>query len=174
MRKSVTRTVRLDDDLDRQIQDRARESNASVNFLVNHLIRKYVEWDVPAEKFGLGPVAGILLNRMFEEIDESKSAELGRWTAHEFFSPFCRYLFGELTYDTTVLLFRRASEYGSRYTYDVTSNARYRIIVLRHNGGPKVSSFYSGIMKGLYSDILKMDISVESTRDYCIAQIKTA
>lgn len=174
MRKSITRTVRLDDDLDRAIQNRAKESNVSVNFLINRLIRKFIEWDVPAEKFGLGPVAAILLNRLFDEISEEASGELGKWAAHEFFSPFCRYLFGELTYETSILTFRRASEYGSRYAFDTTSDSRNRVIVLRHNGGPKISSFYAGIFKGIYSDILKMELNVESTHDYCIAQLRTA
>ena len=169
--KSVTRTVRLDDDLDTKMQNRAKESSVSVNFLINRLIRKYIEWDIPAEKFGLGPVAAILLNRLFDEVDEETSAEIGRWAAHEFFSPFCRYLFGELTFQTTILTFRRASDYGSRYSFDTTSDSRHRIIVLRHNGGNKVSSFYAGMFKGLYSDILKMELSVESTHDYCIAQL---
>jgi predicted hydrocarbon binding protein len=164
--------VRLDDELDRAIQNRARESNVSVNFLVNRCIRKYIEWDIPAEKFGLGPVAAILLNRLFDEVDEETSAEIGRWAAREFFAPFCRYLFGEFTFETSILTFRRASEYGSRYIFDTTSDARNRIIVLRHNGGQKISSFYAGIFKGIYSDILKMELNVESTRDYCVAQLR--
>jgi hypothetical protein len=172
MPKSVTRTVRLDDDLDMAIQNRANESHVSVNFVVNRLIRKFIEWDIPAEKFGLGPVAAILLNRLFDEVDEATSAELGKWAAHEFFSPFCRYLFGELTYETSILTFRRASEYGNRYTFDTTSDARNRIIVLRHNGGSKVSSFYAGMFKGIYSDILKMEPNIESTHDYCIVQLR--
>jgi hypothetical protein len=172
MRKTVTRTLRLDEDLDKAIQGRARESNLSVNFMVNRLIRKYIEWDIPAEKFGLGPVAAILLNRLFEEVSQETAGGLGVWAAHEFFSPFCRYLFGELTFETTILTFRRASGYGSRYAFDTTSDARNKIIVLRHNGGPKVSSFYGGMFRGIYSDILKFQVHVESTHDYCIAQIR--
>lgn len=170
--KSVTRTVRIDQDLDKSIQDRANGSRVSVNFLVNRLIRKYIEWDIPAEKFGLGPVAAILLNRMFDGIDEETSAELGKWTAHQFFSPFCRYLFGEVTFKTIILTFRRASEYGSRYAFDTTSDSGNTVIVLRHNGGPKISSFYAGMFRGLYSDILKLEVKVETTHDYCVAQVR--
>lgn len=172
MAKSVTRTLRLEDDLDKALQSRAGESNVSVNFAVNRLIRKYIDWDIPAEKFGLGPVAAILVNRLFEEIDEAKAAELGRWTAREFTIPFTRYLFGELSFETSVRAFRRAAEYGGRYTFDTTTDMRNRIIILRHNGGMKVSMFYSGIMKGIYSDALKMNLDVESTNDYCVAQLR--
>ena len=44
MPKNVTRTVRLEDTLDRAIQEKAKEANTSVNFLVNRLIRKYIDW----------------------------------------------------------------------------------------------------------------------------------
>lgn len=166
--------MRLDGELDTAIQGRAKESNVSVNFLFNRLARKYIEWDLPAERFGLGPVAAILLNRLFDQVNEEEAGELGRWTAHEFFSPFCRYLFGELTVDATISTFRRASDYGGRYTFDSTSDSRSRVIILRHNGGPKISSFYTGVFKGLYSDILKMQINAESTHDYCVVTVRTA
>jgi hypothetical protein len=171
MPKNVTRTVRLDDDLDAAIQGKAKEANTSVNFLVNRLIRKYIDWDLPGEKFGLGPVSASLFNRLFENKDDESAFDLGRVAAHEFYEPFAKYLFGELTFETSILLFRRASDYGGRYTFDSNSDKKHQVLVLRHNGGPKISKFYSGIFQGVYGDILKMEVRVESTEDYCVVQL---
>jgi Ribbon-helix-helix protein, copG family len=171
MPKNVTRTVRLDDDLDAAIQEKAKEANTSVNFLVNRLIRKYIDWDIPGEKFGLGPVSASLVNRLFEDKDDKSAFDLGRVAAHEFYEPFAKYLFGELTFETSILLFRRASDYGGRYTFDSNSDRKHQVLVLRHNGGSKISKFYSGIFQGVYGDILKMEVRVESTEDYCVVQL---
>ena len=151
MPKNVTRTVRLEDVLDRAIQEKAKEANTSVNFLVNRLIRKYVDWDLPGEKFGLGPVASSLVNRLFDEIDDKSAYELGRSIAHDFYEPYATYLFGELTFETSILLFRRASDYGGRYTFDSNSDKR--------------------VFQGVYSEILKMEVKVESTKEYCVVRL---
>jgi hypothetical protein len=171
MPKSVTRTVRLDDDLDAAIRGKAKEANTSVNVLVNRLIRKYVDWDLPGQKFGLGPVATSLLNRLFENVDDKSAFDLGRAIAHDFYKPFACYLFGELTLDTSIHLFRRAADYGGRYSFDVNTDKKHRILVLRHNGGQRVSQFYSGVVQGVYSEILKTEVKVESNRDYLVVQL---
>lgn len=171
MPKSVTRTIRLDDDLDAQIHEKAREANTSVNFVVNRLIRKYIEWDLPGQKFGLGPVAASLLNSLFDDITETSAFDLGRRIAHEFYEPFATYLFGELTVETSILLFRRASDYGGRYSFDSNSDKRHQVLVLRQNAGQKISKFYSGVFQGVFSEILNVQVKMETTKDYCVVRV---
>jgi hypothetical protein len=171
MPKNVTRTVRLEDGLDRAIQQKAKEANTSVNFLVNRLIRKYIDWDLPGEKFGLGPVAASLVNRLFDGIDDKSAYEMGRSIAREFYEPYATYLFGELTFETSIRLFRRASDYGGRYSFDSNSDKRHHVLVLRHNGGLKLSRFYSGVFQGVYSELLKMEAKVECTKEHCVVRL---
>src|SRR5437016_3932994 len=171
MPKNVTRTVRLEDALDRAIQEKAKEANTSVNFLVNRIIRKYIDWDLPGEKFGLGPVSAILMNRLFDGLDDKSAFDMGRSIAHDFFEPYASYLFGELTFETSILLFRRASDYGGRYIFDSNPDKRHHVLILRHNGGQKLSRFYSGVFQGVYSEILKMEVKVECTKDYCVVRL---
>src|SRR5260370_39668039 len=105
MSKNVTRTVRLDDVLDRAIQQKAKEANTSVNFLVNRLFRKYIDWDLPGEKFVISPVSASLVNRLFDEIDDKSAYDMGSSNAHDFSQRYATYLFGELTFETSILLF---------------------------------------------------------------------
>jgi hypothetical protein len=171
MPKSVTRTVRLDDDLDKAIQNRARDSNVSVNFLVNKLIRKFVDWDLPAEKLGIAHVPAVLFKRLFDNIDDNAAEELGRWLAHEHYDPYFKYVFGELTFEKTVDHFRMGSEYGGRFSFAINSDERNHTIVIKHNAGMKFSRFYAGLLKGVYTDILNMDLKVECTADLCLAHL---
>jgi hypothetical protein len=174
MPKNVTRTIRLDDDLDRAIQGRAREANVSVNFLVNRMIRKSIDWDIPSEKFGTAAVPSVLIRRLFDETDGEAPENLGRSMAREFFEPFGKYLFGDFTFETSILLFRRMSQYGGLLTFDTSHDSKKHIIILRHNAGQNVTSYYSGLLHGVYGDVLKMNPKVEGTRDICIAQIAVA
>jgi hypothetical protein len=174
MPKSVTRTVRLDDDLDKAIQNRAKDSNVSVNFLVNKLIRKFVDWDIPAEKLGIVHVPAVLFKRLFDSFDDDAAEGLGRWLAHEHYDPFFKYVFGELTFEKTVDHFRMGSEYGGRFSFAINSDERNHTIVIKHNAGMKFSRFYAGLLKGVYTDILTMDLKVECTADLCLAHLVVA
>jgi len=171
MARSVTRTFRLDDELDQAIQTHSRNENVSVNFVMNRLVRKFIDWDLPAERFGAFLVAPLLLRRLYDQIDDVSAENLGREIAHDFYEPFIKFLFGELTFATTLMLFRRVSEYSGNFVFD-SSDKQSHVIVLRHNGGQKISSYYTGVLKGLYVEILKMKLNVESTRDLCIAQLR--
>jgi hypothetical protein len=142
-----------------------------VNFLVNRLVRKYVEWDLPGANFGLGLVAASLLNSLIDDISATSAFDLGRKIAHEFYEPFATYLFGELTLETSFLPFRRASDYGGRYSFDSSSDERHQIFVLRHNAGQKISAFYSGVFQGVYSEILDVEVRIKTTKDYCVVRL---
>jgi len=171
MPKTVTRTVRIDEDVDKAIQERAKEANTSVNYLLNSLMRKYIDWDLPGEKFGLDRFSSGLVNLLFDEVDDKSAYDLGRRMAREFYEPFATYLFGELTFETSLLFFRRASDYGGRHDFDINSDKKHHVLVLRHNGGQKLSKFYGGVFDGVYSEILKIEVKVESTKDYCIVRL---
>jgi len=88
MPKSVTRTVRLDKDLDDAIQRRAEEEKITVNFLVNRTVRKLVEWDIPARKFGLVIAPEGLLSTLIDRYDDESCIGLGRASAREYIKPF--------------------------------------------------------------------------------------
>ena len=170
--KSVTRTLRLDDDLDKSIQQEAVEGNVSVNLLVNQLIRRHVEWEAPFEKFGRVHIYTGLFRRLVEVADEETLHGFGRWMAGEFYEPFARYLFGEFTFQTALLTFKKMAMYGGVYAFIYnSSDKRNYIVVLRHGSGNKYSAYFTGLLKGVYSDILKMDAKVEATKDFCLAQI---
>jgi hypothetical protein len=111
--KDVTKTIRLDGDLDRAIQERAREAHVSVNFIVNRLIGRFIDWDTPGREVRDGRSPVVSIRRLYDEIDDERSKGLGGWKAQEFYKAVSMYLFGELTFETSILLFRRISEYGT-------------------------------------------------------------
>jgi hypothetical protein len=172
MPKSVTRTVRLEEDLDLAIQDRARDLRVTVNFLVNRAVRKFVEWDIPSEKFGMVIIASALLNKLFDEVDEQTCFKLGRSIAVEVFRPFMEYLFGELTVRASILLLKRASEYGGRFVFDEARDTKKHILIIRHDLGQKGSMYYSGLLEGVFRDLLGKHLKVDCTAALCIAQFE--
>jgi hypothetical protein len=173
MPKSVTRTVRLDKDLDDAIQRRAEEEKITVNFLVNRTVRKLVEWDIPARKFGLVIAPEGLLSTLIDRYDDESCIELGRASAREYIKPFAEYLYGEFSLETSILLFRRSSQYGGRWEFDDVvdvADSRKHILVFKHNQGHKWAKYYHGLMVETFRILLGKDAKVESTDYVIIAQ----
>jgi hypothetical protein len=168
--KSVTRTVRLDEDLDHAIQQRAKDSRVTVNFLVNRAIRKLVEWDIPSANVGMVVVPSVLHDRLFDAVDEQVCRELGHSIAAEFYKPFAEFLFGEFSVNTAILLFKRMSEYGGRFVFDDSRDTRKYVVIIRHGSGQKMSHYYGGLIEGIFRDILGKQLKLQCTQALCIAQ----
>ena len=67
-RKSRSITFRLDTNVIEELQREADEGEFSLNILVNHVLRRYVEWDRYEKKLRMIPVPTTLLSRLIDEI----------------------------------------------------------------------------------------------------------
>jgi hypothetical protein len=172
MPKSVTRTIRIDDDLERSITKISKDDGISVNFVINTAVRSYSEWNVIAKKFGFVSVVQPFLNKLIDRFSEEECEDLGRVSGSEYFKPLAEYQFGELTFASSVETFRRLARYGGRYTFDSVTDGKTHVLFLRHGNGRKWSFYQRGLFKSVYLDILGLDLKTEVTDDLCMAQVK--
>jgi hypothetical protein len=54
-KKSITKSFRIDEDVIRKIEDEAKNNNTSLNAQVSSILRKYIGWDMLADKVGMLP-----------------------------------------------------------------------------------------------------------------------
>jgi len=78
-RKTTTRAFRIDETVDRQLREWAEREGVSVSFLANKALRRLVEWDMYADRFGFIAMPREALSRMIELLSEDEVRELGRW-----------------------------------------------------------------------------------------------
>ena len=173
MRRTVTRTVRIDEGLDRSIQRIAADESITINSLVGRSLTRLVEWDRPAQKFGYVAASSILLGKLLSDKDEDRCEELGRWAAHEFVIPFVVFLFGELSCANVLLFFKRASRYG-QFAFDETEDSGKHILVLKQTHGPNWSYYYGGMMKEMFQAVLGKKFATDHTSGILVAQLDTS
>ncbi len=173
MRRSVTRTLRIDEDLDTSIQRIAADENVTINSLVCRTLTKMVEWDRPGQKIGLVSTPSTLLGKLLSDRDDGSCEELGRWAAREVFVPFIQFLFGEVSVTNALLFFKRASRYG-QFTFDETGDSGKHILILKQTHGPNWTSYYGGLMKEIFHGVLGKKFAAEYRSDMLIAQLDTS
>src|SRR2546422_3674595 len=79
--RSVTRTLRLDEDVEAGIVEMAEREQFSFNLLANRALRKLVEWEDKAGKFGFIQVPTSLVEKVFSILSDEEARELGREAA---------------------------------------------------------------------------------------------
>jgi hypothetical protein len=168
---SLTRTVRIDESLEKLVGKSASDEGISLNSFLNKALRTYLEWNVVSRKFGLSTVPKPLLNQLIAHLDEKECEDLGNLIARESFKPFAEYQFGALTMQSSLEVFRRFCVYGGLYEFDEIHDSRKQVIFLKHESGRKWSIYYSGLIEVVYRDLLRRNVRTEITDELCLSQI---
>ncbi len=173
MPKSVTRTLRVEEELDRAIAKRASKERVSVNFLVNRSLRKLIEWDAPISELGLVVVPKLLLDRLTDGKDGQNFEENGRSVARGFLRPATQYILGEFTVSSSIEILRRSSLYTGRFSFDFDEghDSRKQVLILRHDQGNLWSRYFFGLLDETFKVQLGEQARIEYTDSLCIVQL---
>ena len=155
--KSVTRTLRLDDDVDAALERMAEESGESVNAIAGKALRRLVEWDRLAEKAGLVIVSPITLGRLMDSQTLQQAKALGEDVGAEVWMPVIMSNFGEITLTSVLNSIELISRYMGRFDFHYATEGTKRVVTVRHAGGLKWSAFYLGAATQLFKEALGLD-----------------
>ncbi len=170
-RTAVTRTIRLDGDTDKALSTLAEKERVSVNFLVNRALRKFIEWDVYAEKFGFLSVPASLITKMMSYLTEDEAKEMGRWAGQNLMKDFLTFWFKEVSITTLVKGFPSLeSKYGKSFEYEEHVDGGKWTIILKHGRGIKWSIYYEEILRSVFDSLLKKEVRTEKTEDQVVAR----
>jgi hypothetical protein len=173
--RSVTRTLRIDVVLDEFLTTTADRAGVSPSALVNRALRKFVEWDCYAEKFGVVSIPAALVTRLMDYYSEDQARELGRWVGTNHVREFLTFWFKEVTPRTVIQGYPRlASRYGRAFEYEEHADGPAWVIVLKHGGGRKWSLYYEELLKAVFREILQRDATIESTEHQVVARFSLA
>lgn len=169
--KSVTRTIRIEEEFDDFLQDVAGEEGVSVNFLVTKALRKYVQWDVHADRFGMASLPGSLVDRIMGHLTEEQVRELGRWAGQNLVKEFITFWFKEVSLRALVKDYPRLTAlYGGAFEYEEHHKGGAWTIVLKHGLGPKWSVYYTELLRGVFRESLRKDVDVQTMENQVVAR----
>ena len=69
---TTLRTIRIPQELDNALKSISKERGISVNTFVSMLLKKYVEWDKYADRFGYVTLTRESLRRILQATDDNK------------------------------------------------------------------------------------------------------
>jgi len=166
---SETRTIRLEGDILFKLEELANQENVSISFIINKALRRHVEWEIYAEKFGFMMVFTAKMRRIYETLTDAEARELGRQSAENEYSEFINFWFKKIDFDTTVkALELLGSEYARSFRFEHSFDGSMHTIIFKHDRGPMTSAYYAEMAKVLFNRLnLKVD-TVESDQQVTI------
>src|SRR5437667_5090147 len=149
-RKTTTRAFRIDDTVDRQLRELAEREGVTVSFLANKALRRLVEWDMYADRFGFTAMPKEALSRMIGLLSEDEVRELGRWAGEDVYRAFTTFMFKHLDLETVLQVIPKlASRYTRAFEYEEKRGGSRPVIVVRHGSGHQAPLFHVAVGRAL-------------------------
>ena len=169
---SVTRTIRLQNELDDVLQSIAKDERMTVNFIVNQSVRRYVEWDRHAEKFDFVEIGPALLAELIGRQTLDDARDLGRQAAKNIIRPSVEYIFVDFRLENVIELFRRYSKYSRLGHFEDSVEGRKHVLLIRHSFGSKWSAFLEGLLRGVLEEELGIKAKLTTGPETCVARFE--
>jgi hypothetical protein len=153
------RIARLSNETDRKLEALSLRLGVSTNSILEKAVRRYVEWEVFAEGVGLVQVPPSLYKTLMNHLTDEEARNIGKQSGNDASIEFIRGYFHKFDLESLLESFRViGDEFMHAFKYNEFSENPQRTIMLRHNAGPRVSAYYSEVLKALCS---QLNIGVE-------------
>jgi len=166
---SETRTIRLEGEVLLKLEELAKQESVSISFIINKALRRHVEWEIYAEKFGFMMAFTAKMRRIYESLTDEEARELGRQSAENEHSEFINFWFKRIDFDTTLKALEiLGSDYARSFKFEHSFDGNVHTVIFKHDRGPRTSAFYAEIARVLFNRLnMKVD-TIESDQQLTV------
>jgi hypothetical protein len=164
-KKTVLRTVRLNQELDSILRDDAELHDLTVNGLINRIMTKYVEWDRHAERFGFVSFARQTFKSILEEVDECKVEQIATKTASPILKAVTLFWFKELNAETLLKTISNYCKYSGLGVSEIEVDGAQCTMTFHHDLGRKYSIYLKNAISQFVKTTLGLVSKTEITHD---------
>ena len=170
--QTTLRTVRIPNELDNALETISKEKGLSVNSFVSMLLRKYVEWDKYADRFGYITLTRESLRRILHATDDSKLIESAQDYGSTVPKEFLMFWFKELNIDSVLNALSLRCKYANVAEYELKTDGRNYMIILHHDLGLKWSEFFGYTLQQEIKTILQVLARLEISRNSIVLRFQ--
>jgi len=139
-KKTILRTIRITDDLDRLLRKDAETKGTNVNTLLNTLIKRYAEMDRYSERFGHVRCPRTMFRFLIEAMDEEKLQKQMPQLGSEIVKAALLTWFGKVNEKIFLELLSRAGKYSGFFSFEHETDGRNYNLTFRHDLGTRWST----------------------------------
>jgi len=150
----------------------SEKEKISVNTIANRALRKHVEYDSLADKFGLVTISRKLLGILFASLPEEQCRALGKESGRDGGPAFIIFWFKKFDLSTTMMAIQKiTAEYGKNFHFQSHYDGRTYTFVMKHDCGFHASAYYAESVKAVLA-LLNADVEVDESEDQVVARFR--
>jgi hypothetical protein len=154
-------TFRLDSNILQKIYDKAEQDDISINSLVNHILKRYVEWDMYENKSGMVPVSKPVVKDLFGRLSKEEVIDISTKIAKNSVYDLALFMKGKVDPDSFISWFlsrmKSCSEIAS------TNENGISTFILKHELGENWSLYHKTVIESIFNDFLHKPIHISTT-----------
>lgn len=160
-KRTTTMTFRLDSNILQKLYDKAEQDDISVNTLVNHILKRYVEWDMFENKAGMVSLSEPVIKDLFQRLSKEEVVELGTKIAKNAVYDVALFMKGKMDPDSFISWFLSRMKNCSEITS--TKENGVRTYILKHDLGENWSLYHKTIVESIFTEFLHKPIHTSMT-----------
>ncbi len=164
--RAVTHSIRLDSRVYEQLEKKAKEKTVSFNNLVNQVLKKYVEFDQFAVKFGFMMFHRDLVSQQLSTFESEVVASIGETVGKTFAKDVLLTIGLPMNRDSLLYFIETIlGRYENLFDCQRFLRDGRELLYLRHSLGEKWSLFLKGYTSAAFKTLLGKEPAIEVSSD---------
>src|SRR2546428_11988845 len=101
-RHNETHTFRIDSDVSEKLAQLSESERVSMNVIANKALRRYVDWEANAEKFGTVTTSSSTIKKFFDYLTDDHAKEMGKWWGENQVPGIITFYFKKFDFDSVL------------------------------------------------------------------------
>jgi hypothetical protein len=163
-KRSATMTFRIDEHILNMLKKESERRDVSLNILVNHILKQYVEWDMYASKAGMVPVAKPVVSALFDKMTPQETMELASKVGQSATHDIALFMKSRMDLQSFLSWFEMRMKNSSIEFSHRLVNCTHTY-VMKHDLGYNWSLYQKTLLQLMFSQIFgkQIDISIYDT-----------
>jgi hypothetical protein len=163
-KKTTTMTFRIDEHILSLLKKEAERRDVSLNILVNHVLKQYVEWDMYACKAGMVPVAKPVVSALFDKMTPQETIELASKVGQSAIHDVALFMKTKMDLQSFLSWFEMKMQ-NSSIEFSHTLVNSIHTYVIKHELGYNWSLYHKTLLQLMFNQVFgkKIAISVYDT-----------
>ncbi|HJR49255.1 MAG TPA: hypothetical protein VJ799_13935 [Nitrososphaeraceae archaeon] len=156
-KRTATMTFRIDEHILNQLKKESERRDISLNILVNHVLKQYVEWDMYACKAGMVPVAKAVVSALFDKMTPQETIELASKVGHTAIHDIALFMKSKMDLQSFLSWFEMKMNNSSiEFSHRLVNNSH--TYVIKHELGYNWSLYQMTLLELMFSQVFEKQI----------------
>lgn len=157
-------TFRIDSNLIHLMKEKAEQDGITLNTLVNHILKRYSEWDMYIEnRAGIIPLTKPVALELFKRLSKEEVINLALEVGKKAVYDVTLFMRGGIDQNSFIDWFLSRMKNSSASVVSKRASNRLKVYVIKHDMGENWSLYHKTIIKSIFSDVLQKPIHITTT-----------